>query len=203
MDSGYLKILIGILLATFHINLGAVQILPPVLGWFVVTLGASDLLEKFPNTPFKNASLLSKAILSYTLITDAVAFFNPSLFSASSMFRFAPVIYAIIHLVFVYHILEGSILYVRSLNREDLEKSLVARTGTFIVLYLVNSLVLCYSLAFYGSVFLNITAAAGVILNLWLMLMMNEMRKLEAVPTPPDSIQNFTDAMESNENREE
>ncbi|HSP46761.1 MAG TPA: hypothetical protein VLN47_01620 [Clostridiaceae bacterium] len=202
MGSGYKKIIIGIFLATFHINLGLFQFVPPFLGWLVVAIGVTELLEKFPNTSFRRASLLSKIILAYTLFTDSVAFFNPALLSPGSMLRFAPVVYAIFHLLFAYHILEGSTLYVRSLQMEDLEKSLVARTGTFIVFYLMNSTVICYALAFHGAVLLILSAIAGVILNIWFMMMMNELKKLEAIPGPTESIPNSTNAMEPDQNRE-
>lgn len=203
MGSGYKKIIIGILLATFHITLGRVQIVPTVIGWVVMTIGVMELMEAFPNTPFRKAGYLAKTLIAYTLITDVAEFFNPTLFSISSMFRFAPVVYAIIYLLFTYNVLDGSILYVRSLQMEELEKNLVARTGTFIILYLINSLVICYALAFNGSLFLTLAAITGIILNIWFMLMLSELKQLDVDPSPTDSNQNLTDAMESGENREE
>lgn len=203
MGSGYKKIIIGILLATFHINLGRVQIVPTVIGWVVLTIGVMELMEAFPNTPFRKAGYLAKTLIAYTLITDVAEFFNPTLFSTSSMFRFAPVLYAIIYLLFTYNVLDGSILYVRSLQMEALEKSLVTRTGTFIILYLLNSLVICYALAFNGSLFLTVAAVTGIILNIWFMMMMSELKRLDADPSPTDSNQNLNDAMDSGENRAE
>lgn len=203
MGSGYKKVIIGILLATFHINLGRIQIVPTVIGWVVLTIGVVELMEAFPSIPFRKAGYLAKTLIAYTLITDVAEFFNPTLLSRSSMFRFAPVIYAIIYLLFAYNVLDGSILYVRSLQMEELEKSLVARTGTFIILYLVNSLVICYALAFNGSLFLILAAITGIILNIWFMMMMNELKKLDWHPSPTDSSQNLTDAMDSGENGEQ
>jgi hypothetical protein len=203
MGSGYKKILLGIFMVTFHINLGPIQIVPPVFGWLVVTFGVTELLEAFPNTPFRNGGYLAKAILFYTLITSVVEFFNPTFFSSSSMLQFSPVIYGIIHLLFAYQILEGSILYVRSLKMEDLEKSFTTRTGTYIILYVVNMLVLSFSIAFHGSMFITMSAITGIILNIWFMMMMSELGRLEVVPSVSGSDQDFTGAMEPAEDTEE
>lgn len=195
MDSGYKKILLGIFLVTFHINLGPIQIVPPVFGWLIVTFGVTELLQTFPNTPFRDGRYLAITVLFYTLITSVISFFNPTWFSSNSMLQFSPVVYAIIHLLFIYHILEGSILYVRSLKMDIVEKSLTTRTGTYIVIYVINALVLCYSIVFHGSMFITITTIIGVILNIWFMMMMSELGRLEMVPSSSDPNQDLPDVL--------
>jgi len=62
MKDQYNKLFWGIILATFHINLGMVRILPEFIGWWMVSSACCELYDISKNTKFMKARKVTGAI---------------------------------------------------------------------------------------------------------------------------------------------
>lgn len=47
MNNGYKKIFWGFVFATFHINLGAIQIVPTFIGYIIIYLGIEKIAKDY------------------------------------------------------------------------------------------------------------------------------------------------------------
>lgn len=110
MNSGYKKIIWGIILSNVHINIDSLTILPIFVGWLIVINGFGDIEESIvpQNRSIINLSLLSLFLMSF--VESLVPFLSSELSFLSLTVLYYPVIYMIVEMTAFHKVLESSVI---------------------------------------------------------------------------------------------
>ena len=171
MDYGYKKIFWGLILTSFHINLGPIMIIPPFIAWFFVFVGINYLLqnctEPISNDHFFRARFFAVSITIITLLGDIISYLGKN----AVWTQFIPVIVVVLELLLTYYLLEGS------LNLSSDFKQHSNHLTAYILCYLVYSILFCIVITFALTNLLIITAIIGLFLRLWVLLQISKYKK--------------------------
>lgn len=175
MKDQYNRLFWGIILATFHINLGMIRILPEFIGWWMVSSACCELYAISNNTKYMKARKVTGAM--------AVWSFAASLFSLTSfnsgmsldLLQFASVIFIMMEMLFTANILEASAETFHSNGRTELYPFYVRRAGISSILLAAVAVALCFALVFSDSFFITAAAILGIGIRIWLAVIMKTM----------------------------
>lgn len=183
MNSGYKKMIWGIILSNVHINIDALTILPIFVGWLIVISGFGDIEESIvpQNRSIINLSLLSLFLMSF--VESLVPFLSSELSFFSLPVLYYPVIYMIVEMTAFHKVLESSVIRFTEANSHTkaaeyikLDKRYLLLMGAPIILLLFAITVGTDGMALVG--FLMILIARVYLLRI-LGLLKNEDQLLE------------------------
>jgi hypothetical protein len=103
MKKGYNNITLGLILATFHINLGTLQIVPTFIGWIIVAMGVDSLLKPEGQALMNKSKKLSEALI----ITSLLGLIMTALDRSIGNPYLLTIIVSLIELFFIYYFLRG------------------------------------------------------------------------------------------------
>lgn len=103
MVKGYKNIVLGLILATFHINLGTLPIIPSFIAWIIVAMGVELIEEAEGQLSFNRSKKACAALIILTLLdliktNIDISLGNPYMLS---------ILVALIELFFVYYFFRG------------------------------------------------------------------------------------------------
>lgn len=161
MGNGYKKILWGIVIITFNINLGIIKILPPFIGFIIILSGISSLYKETQIESFNKAKTFAVILSIIAIIGEIMRFFSIEL---SSFFIFngvCIVFYNIIELLMFYKLFDGSIEYLNDNNQCNLTCENIKKLRFYIIASVIN------------IIFLNLTLISNIkILNIIVLVML-------------------------------
>ncbi|EPY2274977.1 hypothetical protein ACXAUS_003898 [Clostridium sporogenes] len=161
MGNGYKKILWGIFIATFNINLGIIKILPPFIGFIIILSGISFLYEETQIESFNKAKTFGIIISVVTSIGELMRFFSIEL-SNFFIFNEVGIVFSnIIELLMFYKLFDGSIEYLNHNNQCDLACENIKKLRFYIIASVIN------------IIFLNLTLISNIkTLNIIVLVML-------------------------------
>lgn len=175
MKDQYNKLFWGIILATFHINLGMIRILPEFIGWWMVSSACYELYDISKNTKFMKARKVSGAMAIWSLAASllSLASFNSGM--VLDILQFASVIFIMMEMLFVANILEASAVTFHSNGRTELYPFYVRRAGISSTLLAAVASAFCIALVLSDTFFITAAAILGIGIRIWLAVMMKSM----------------------------
>ncbi len=175
MYQGYGKIFWGLIFSSFHINYGPIHILPAFVGWLIIASGAKALEEEKENASFKKAhyGALIEALLTFFIYFGSLRELN------YNVQNYLSIIFNIVLFLFVYYLLEGSIECLYTDGRIEIAAYYERVLTSYMTIFIVNTVILCIFYFTENQALKIITVVLGFFLNLWLMLIISRLRKIE------------------------
>lgn len=103
MANGYKNIVLGLILATFHINLGTLPIVPSFIGWILVAMGVDSIAKTEEKSSFNISKKACTVLVILTLLDLIKVNLNITLGSPYML----STLVALIELFFVYYFFRG------------------------------------------------------------------------------------------------
>ena len=160
MRDGYKKIFWGTIIATFSINLGIVQILPPFVGWMVVASGISMLEEDSESIEYDRPKLISYILIGATLVGSIITLFQSGQINPPVPLLFYPMIVMIVELSLFHRIFEAAVRDFTALDKRDLaelytgkDRAFIMLSGASIILVTVSIFLNLVTVAFFAGIF--------------------------------------------------
>jgi len=177
MDRGYRTIYWGVFLATFHIDLGPLPILPQFVGWIIVAAGVGKIQQEYSSAAFRKAGIFAPIIVVLTLFSGVYSLYQGTAAVGSTYMFFFPILFGIIELLMEYAVLEGSVQYLKSHNFERMADEYIGKLRAYSVVFITYIILECIVLTFYMEAFIFIAALIGIVLRIWFMIMMSSLKK--------------------------
>ncbi|WP_422484894.1 hypothetical protein [Gudongella sp. DL1XJH-153] len=177
MRDGFKKIFWGILIATFSINLGMLQILPAFVGWMVVASGISVLQEKSVSGDYDRPKIISYIIIGATAVGSLITLFQGAQINQPIMLLFYPVVVMTIELLLFHRLLEAAVQDFKAIDDNQTAKIYTGKDRIFIILMGITLVMVTLSL------FLNLqsvgffAAIIAVITRIYLLAIISSLRK--------------------------
>lgn len=176
MEHGYKTIIWGLLIATFHLNLSVIPILPAFIGWIIIYNGTDSLISVYKENAFIKARNYSLIIMIITIISQLLTWMGIQ----NSFTQLIAIIYMIFYLLFLYYLLEGSIQYLRLQGETDYANHYYAIQRAYIILYVINTILMCYAIIFASQGFMMLTAVLGLILVISFMINIKTIKNIKS-----------------------
>lgn len=181
MKDQYNRIFWGIIIATFHINLGIVRILPEFIGWWMISSACFELYDISKNAKFMKARKVSGVMVIWSLVASLLYLGSISGI-ALDIVQFAPVVFTMMEMLFAYQILEASAENFFANEKMELHAFYIHRTGVSSILYGVEAVSLTVALLVFDSFFITASAFLGIGIRIWMALMMKSMSQEWELP---------------------
>lgn len=175
MYSGYNRIFWGYVITTFHINIGALRILPPFIGFMVIVSGINLLYRSTDLEPFKKAGGIGAIVVVLTLIGEV----NSLMFMDSIDILVKESMIAIeiaMEILMVYKCIEGSIIYFRDQGLNEVANNYIGSQRFYIIAAILTTIVLSFNFMFNIAYLIGITAIMFIILRIYLMILFRGLR---------------------------
>ena len=179
MRDGYKKIFWGIFFATFHINLGPIEILPNFIGMLIICSGIKEILKDYKYDSFEKA-------LKYISIQSLISFITFILPFIGLANLFENIVLSIIwfnigsilEILGIVKLLEGSseILAERLVcNDESIEYR--NKVEKYIVIYSIVVVLANINFIFMSKMIGAVIAIVAIIIKIWVMISLKKLSK--------------------------
>ena len=181
MDRGYQKIFWGLLLVTFHLNLGAIQLLPPFIGWLILISGIRELSHRFENSSiatdsFHRGGTIAKALVVLTLLSTIASIAIGRDISESPVFMYYPMLIITLEIIVFFHVLEGTHQIFSTLGFEERALEASKKLRTYLVFALTSAILLIFALFFNHSPTMIIGLMTAIIAVIYLLVYLNQLK---------------------------
>lgn len=184
MSSGYRRIFWGLLIMSFHINIGIIKILPPFVGLIVIGRGVESLYENSQNYRFKEAKKFIVFATAFSIISELVGLISIEETPGGLISATLIVAYAILDLLFIFKILEGAIEVFKSEDNLELVDRYTEIQKMHLIIDIINIVLINISVI-YSIKWLGIVGGIiGFGLRIYIIVAMG---KLEILYRPEDS----------------
>ncbi|EPY2311627.1 MULTISPECIES: hypothetical protein [Clostridium] len=170
MGNGYKKILWGIFIATFNINLGIIKILPPFIGFIIILSGISSLYKETNIKFFNKAKIFAIIISIIAIIGEFTRLFSIELTSYFMFNEVCIVFSKIIELLMFYKLFDGSIEYLNDNNQCNLACENIKKLRFYIIASVINIIFLNLTLISNIKILSIIVLVMLIILRTYLMM---------------------------------
>lgn len=177
MVKGYKNIFWGVFIATFNINLAFIKILPAFIGWIIVHNGIIILMEEFKTQSFEKAIKYSKYLIVLSIIGEFLSLFAGISINSIVLFSYFPVVTAIIELLMIFYIIDGSIEYFKEIEEEIYATQYEINLKTYTIFFVIEIILMCIGLML-NNILLTIAVILAIILRISVMVMINNLKKL-------------------------
>lgn len=175
---GYNKIFWGIFIATFNIKLGIIKILPSFIGFMVISSGISSLYRNTNIEAFKKARGFAIITIILTVIGEFRAFSSIEEMNFFVLNEFIIVFNAVMEMLMFYKCIEGSIRYLNINNHADLAEINIKKLRFYVIVSIINIILLNFTLVFNITFLSFITGIVLIILRIYLMVLIREVRNI-------------------------
>ena len=177
MGEAYRKIFWGILILTFHINLGPFQILPNFVGYFLMASASAMLFDRYGFILFQKAKHIAVALGVLSLVESLFFFMGGSVFAPFS--SFGPLLFGVLELLFFYHVLGGHALSLEmNGDKEEREQKLRLQRRVTVLLVVQAGLYFVFSVLYLTS-FMAFVLLFSILVRLYLMSIFAQLRREE------------------------
>ncbi len=158
MANGYKNIVLGLILATFHINLGTLPIIPSFIAWIIVATGVELIGEAEGQLSFNRSKKACIALIILTLLDLIKTNLDISLGSSYML----SMLVALIELVFVYYFFRGVTQMFEAKGKVDYACENERILSGYTVLQVIGILIL-------GICWLNYSNTQGVLIAIYIL----------------------------------
>lgn len=177
MTTGYKRIFWGILIATFHITIGIITILPAFVGWVVVLQGLSELEEGAPGGDFARPRMSAIILIVASLGGGILSLIGGSNIDSFLPMLFYPVFVTALELVVFHKILEVSVHHFNGMNQQEISDRYTGKDRTYIILTGMTMVLLAISITFNHETAGFLGAAMAVVSRIYLLTVINSLSK--------------------------
>lgn len=181
MDKIYRKLFWGFVITTFQMTIGAITILPEVIGWMVVMDAFVDWGNKRQKRGVPQLKLLGVLLIISSLIYTARMLFYPSASSNHSIWLFFPVVLFLIQFMLCHKILESSIMIFQEIKDKRSEEKYSLHHSFYIILTAVAFLFLFHSILLYNNFSHIIASLVFLLAKLYMLFILYSLSKQERV----------------------
>ncbi|EKO1912249.1 hypothetical protein PZQ55_001290 [Clostridium botulinum] len=180
MGNGYKKILWGIFIATFNINLGIIKILPPFIGFIIILSGISSLYKETQIDSFNKAKIFAIIMNVIATIGEFTRFFSIEL-TNSFVFNGVYIVFSnTIELLMFYKLFDGSIEYLNDNNKSELACESIKKLRFYIITSVINIILLNFTLISNIKILNIIVLVMLIILRTYLMMSISSLKNAVA-----------------------
>lgn len=177
MFDGFRLIFLGLFFATFHINIGTLQILPAFVGWIIVFNGIRKIRAEFEHKAFHKASLYASGLIIHSIISFAIGFIYGKSLDNSIPIIMWNVIFGLLELLLDFKILEGAITFFKSTARFELAEEFIHHLKIYICIFITNTIMIGVGATLYNNLLIGISVFLALILRIVFMVMVNRLKK--------------------------
>lgn len=178
MYNGYNKIFWGIFFATFNINLGGIKILPSFIGFMIISIGIDSIYKDTNIEFFKTARVFAIITIITTGIGELQGFISIEAMNFFLFNEFMIVLDIVMEMFMFYKCIEGTIEYLKINNHLDLAQSNTKKLRFYIIVLIIGIIFLNFALVFNIIVLNTIVAIMFIILRIYLMVLIREIRNI-------------------------
>lgn len=178
MVKGYRIIFWGVFFATFHIDIGWLQIIPSFIAWLIISKGVKCIYREYSTDNLRNAknfariaAILCVSSLLYYLLSGDAQSSNPITDA------FLTLAFSVSELLFGYKILSGSTEYLLYNEKIEEANSCIIQLRCYLIAFLFFLCIMSIYLFFYLKGFGTLVAIIGILLRIWFMVMIRSLRK--------------------------
>jgi len=179
MRDGYKKIFWGMFFATFHINLGPIEVLPNFVGLLIICSGIKEILKDYKYDSFEGALKYISLQVLISFITFIFPFIGlASLFENIVLSIIWFNIGSILEILGIVKLLEGSseILAERlSFNDEAIEYR--KKAEKYIFIYSIVVVLANINFIFMSNIIVAVIAIVAIIIKIWIMFSLKKLSK--------------------------
>lgn len=139
METGFKNIVLGLILATFHITLDTLQIVPSFVGWILVAMGVNSIAKAEGNELFTKAKNISVVLILLTLldlikINLVITIRSPYMLST---------LMALMELFFIYYFFCGITEMLKRKGKIKQACENVKMLSGYTILHIIGILIMC------------------------------------------------------------
>lgn len=173
-EKGYSNIGLGLILATFHINLGTLQIVPTFIGWILVAIGVDTLVKSDRQVLMYKSKRFSE-VLVFINILMLIVTVNDNPIRDSYLLT---IIVSLVELLFIYYLLSGAteIFKAKGKIRFAIANARISRV--YIIFHVMGILIMCIYWSNYNSRMVSFLIFYMFFLRIYIIGRVYRLRKL-------------------------
>ncbi|NLC03854.1 MAG: hypothetical protein GX787_06190 [Tissierellia bacterium] len=188
MYEGLNKMLWGIFLATFSINLGPVSILPSFIGFMIISSGINTIYVEHHYEDFKKALDFSRITIALALFSGLIDFFTAGNYQYSIIMQVWTIVLMVVELFMFYNFFIGTIKYFDSIENLEVAERVMASSRMYLIVFISSITFLSFVLLFNVGGLYTLLAIVFIILRISLMVIISGLKK-DLIPSNPDEDQ--------------
>lgn len=178
MNKGYKSVFLGYILATFHLTIQGLQILPNFIGFFIAGIGIAKLYDETQNKAFRLAknAMMFLCLLSFLQLFqgEGGALYTGVIYVE----MLVSVLYAVTEITIYYYLFEGSIDLLCGESEEQVKRTFEhGQRYVMIMMILLNSL-LIFTNSFQAFIWSIVFAIGLLIIRIYVICKMNQMKHI-------------------------
>lgn len=175
MEQGYRRILWGLFITAFHINISSIPILPAFVGWIAVYQGTYDLSTQNKINGFVKARNYAFVLIIITLASQLLSWMGVN----NDMLPFLGVVVLSFELIYIYSVYEGSIEYLDMIGDRLNVEHYIRVQRAFVILLVIDALMACAALTLADQLLNVCTAVFGIILIISFMISLRTLKNMK------------------------
>ena len=177
MYRGYGKIFWGISIATFNIKFGTIKILPAFAGFILISMGLKVIYEETKLESFQKPYKIGILVTIMSFIGGVIDYFSYNPLNIPIPMSIWNIMYSLVELILFFNILESSIKYLNLNNYLELANENIKRLRIYTIFSIINITLMSFALLFNFYVLLSVVACIAIILRMFLMILINRLKK--------------------------
>lgn len=176
MYDGHNRIFWGILICSFNINLGYINILPNFAGYLLIVSGLNVLYKESSLDMFQKIGTMGMIVALLSFMGGAMNIFTGGLNNYFFVNLLWMMGFIVLELIFFFKVLESSIEYLDQNNYEDIKEIYIEKLRNYTILSLVSAALMVISFTFNLEKYFIMSAFSGLIVEVYLMTIIYGLR---------------------------
>ena len=177
MYNGYKNIFRGIILMTFHVNIGNLRFFPAFVGLYLITLGLEELYKETGQLSFSKVRLLCMAVLLYSVLTSTFGMISEGVYEGMIPLVIWHTGYQILEMVMFFKLLESSVEYLKSSGCDPSADEVTGSLRNYTIISVGNIIIFSISLMFNMWTLLTISGISILITKIYLLVIVSDLKK--------------------------
>lgn len=173
-EKAYSNIGLGLILATFHINLGTLQIVPTFVGWILVAMGVDTLVKSERQILIHKSKTLSEVLV----VINLLVLIGSVLVKPIGDSYLITIIVSLIELLFIYYFLSGVTEIFKAKGKIQLAIENARISRVYIILHVMGILIMCIGWYNYNSRMVSFLVFYMLFLRIYIICRVYALRKL-------------------------
>lgn len=193
MYNGYNKMFWGVLITSFNINLGPINILPNFIGFLLIVSGLNTLYQESSFAGFNNISSMSMIVALLSFIGGIIGWFRLGMTNYSFLNIIWSIGFITIEFMFFFKVLEASIECLQENNYDELKERYILKLRNYAIFTLIIILSLGISLILNLETYQAILVVPAFALKIYLITIIYGLRNIfkEKEDNSQDEIEEF------------
>lgn len=193
MYNGYNKMFWGVLITSFNINLGPINILPNFIGFLLIVSGLNTLYQESSFAGFNNVSSMGMIVALLSFIGGVIEWFRLGMTNYSFLNIIWSIGFITIEFMFFFKVLEASIECLQENNYDELKERYVLKLRNYAIFTLIIILSLGISLILNLETYQAILVVPAFALKIYLITIIYGLRNIfkEKEDNSQDEIEEF------------